>query len=495
MSMDRPKNYIKTRNALLLMISRTLQALAFLLPLGSIGQSLPDSIIINYNTYIQSYSGGDTLYRVEKYAIIRHGSHYRLNNKSINKNEIIGLLQELTVPSNSTNSLTKYGIDTTWIKKNPEQLLKLYPGKGEVEWNKEQRTFLYNKLTNIKDHQRQLNSHLRSGCCYSMHNSYRNQFQLKTYINGNLVENMYSRKRISGYFYPWTNSKTDTLYNFEIESKLNRLLSLKRKIKAPMSGTNLLDYLVKNTVDNNMQALYKLSAYSYLNEINELKSDFEIVSFEEVYGRGRYIWNEPKTMKIQLTNKSMLQNVTLCFLASKQGNTIYSRDSIKKEYKTIIDRVQSIDFIKNYLTQNPKSKLDIYYFNNNGINAYNIENVNKSPEAWLRHEKYVESLQWYEKTNTTPGFDLDDAIRTSQQIDCGCNYRFDQAYIKQAIFFEIVDEYGNNSIWFLLPDNKVLLYLMEGDRVLNYNSTDFGITAHLDYPCVLFDGAGQQIRR
>jgi len=477
------------------MIRRILQVLTFLLPLSSIGQILSDSIIINSITFANNYTGGDTLYGVDKYSIVRHGNNYRLNNKSINKDKVVGLLQELSMPNNSTNSLTKYDIDTIWVKNNAEQLLQLYPDKDRVEWNQEQRTFIYDKLTNIDNHQRQLAYYLNSGCCYTMHNNYRYQFQIKVYANGNLTDHISSRKRVWGYYFPWTNSKSDTLYNYEIENSLNKLLSLKSKVKAPMSGNTLLEYLVKNIVDNNMQVLYKLSAYSYINEINELKSDFEIISFEEVYRRGRYIWNESKTMKIQLRNKSMLQNVTLCFLASKQGNTIYSRDSIKKEHKTITDRIQSIEFIKNYLVQNPKSKLDIYYFNNNGINDYNIESVNKNPETWVRHDKYVESLKWYEKSNIAPSFDLNEAIRVSRQNDCGCNYRFDNAYIKKAIFFEIIDEYRNSSIWFLLPDDKVLLYLMQGDKVLNYSYTDFGNVTHLQYPCVLFDKEGQQIKK
>jgi hypothetical protein len=475
------------------MIRSIILVLTFLLPLCSFGQVLPDSVVINSITYVNNYNGGDTLYGIDKYSIVRHGSNYTLNSKSINKEKVVLLLQELAVPSNSINTLIKYGVDTAWVRNNPEDLLKLYPDKDRVEWNQEQRKFIYGKLTSIKDHQRQLDYYLNSGCCYTMHNSYRYQFQINVYANGNLTDQISSRKKVWGYYYPWTNSKSDTLYNYEIENKVNKLLSLKSKAKAPISGNKLLEYLVKNIVDNNMQALYKLSAYSYLNEINELKSHFEIVSFEEVYGRGRYIWNEPKTMKIQLKNQSMFQNVNLCFLASKQGNTIYTRDSLKKEYKTITDRIQSIEFIKNHLNQNPKSKLDIYYFNNNGINDYNIESVNKNPSEWVKHDKWLEGLKWDSLHNIKLSFDVNESIKTSERVNCGCNYRFERSYIERAIFFEIHDSNHNSSIWFLLPDNKVLLYLMQGDKVLNFSHSEFGKLAGLQYPCVLFDKSGQRI--
>ena len=90
-----------------------------------------------------------------------------------------------------------------------------------------------------------------------------------------------------------------------------------------------------------MPTLYKYSAYSYKPEIDELKTDFEIISFEEVYGRGRYIWDEPKTMKVVLKTQSMLNNINLAFLASKQGNTVSILPTpcinLSPTYRTLLD--------------------------------------------------------------------------------------------------------------------------------------------------------------
>ena len=147
-------------------------------------------------------------------------------------------------------------------------------------------------------------------------------------------------------------------------------------------------------------------------------------------------------------------------------------------------------FITDYLSRNPKSKLDIYYFNNKVINEYNIESFNKNPREWAKHDKYVESLNWYAKSNIHPSFGIDKAIKTSMQNDCGCNYRFDRSFIGNAIFFEITDDNESNSIWFLLPNGKILLYLMQGSKVLNYNYKEFGASAGLQYPCVVFDNQG-----
>ncbi|MFN8290747.1 MAG: hypothetical protein U0U70_10845 [Chitinophagaceae bacterium] len=459
------------------------------------GQTLPDSVVIIKNTYVNNFSGSDNIYRTDSYSIILDGNRYFLNGDRIAKSKILNLRKELTKPGNADNSLAKYKLDTNWIKNNPAELLSLYSDKERVDWNRQQKEFIFKKLNDLSLYKEELNNFLSSGNSYTIHNSYKNEFSIKFYYKGAVSTEVKSRKYVWGYKMPWTNQSGDTLYNFNIEAKLKSILSTKEKTKAPLKGEKLQKYLVNKIVDNYMPSLYKLSAYSYQKEIEELNSDFKVVSFEEVYGRGRYIWNEPKTMKIVLENKLMYDNVKLVFMASKVGNTIYSRDSIKKDYKEYIQRIQSVKFISDYLIANPNSRLDIYYFNNKGINDYNIESVNKNPSTWARHDKWVESLKWYEKNNIKPAFDIEQSIKTSQQNDCGCNYRFDNSYINKAIFFEVQDANHSSSIWFLLPDNRVLLYIMDNPTALNFKRSDFNDKKEygLIYPCAIFDSNGQKI--
>lgn len=461
------------------------------------GQTLPDSVVITYNTYVNNFSGSDNIYRTDNYSIIRDGNRYVLNGDRVSKSKILNLLTELNEPSNSDNSLAKYELDTNWIKSHPEDLLTQYSDKERVDWNEQQKEFIFNKLTDLLIYKEELSDFLSNGGSYTMHHSYKNEFVVKIYTKGSITNEVKSRKYVWGYKMPWTNQSGNTLYNFNIEKTLKDILSTKEKIKAPLKGDKLQKYLVNKIIDNYMPSLYKLSAYSYQKEIEELNSDFKVVSFEEVYGRGRYIWNEPKTMKIVLKNKLMYDNVSLIFLASKYGNTIYSRDSIKKDYANYINRIQSVKFISDYLISNANSRLDIYYFNNKGINDYNIESVNKNPTTWTRHDKWVESLKFYEKNSIKPTFDIDQSIKTSRQNDCGCNYRFDKSYIEKAIFFEIHDTNNNSSIWFLLPDNKVLLYIMDNATALDFKRSDFGDKKDygLLYPCALFDTEGKRVTK
>ncbi|WP_372473924.1 hypothetical protein AB4865_01240 [Capnocytophaga sp. ARDL2] len=141
-------------------------------------------------------------------------------------------------------------------------------------------------------------------------------------------------------------------------------------------------------------------------------------------------------------------------------------------------------------------KLDIYYFNNKPTNDYQIDGFNKNPEQWKRHDNFLESIKKYENTIPKPSFANDEAIDVSKCLYCGCNYRFEKDFAQQAIFIELNNkEAGENTVWYLLAGNTVLLYLMQGENVLDFHYTNFGDKKGLQYPCVLFDLEGNQIDR
>ena len=269
--------------------------------------------------YVNDFSGSDNIYRTDNYSIILDGKKYVLNGKRVAKSKILNLLTELTKSDNIDNSLAKYELDTNWIKSHPEDLLNLYSDKERIDWNEQQKEFIFKKLTDLLNYREELSDFLSNGGSYTMHNSYKNEFEIKFYTKGTITKEVKSRKYVWGYKMPWTNQSGDTLYNFNIETILKDILSTKEKLKAPLKGDKLQKYLVNKIIDNYMASLYKLSAYSYKKEIDELNTDFNVVSFEEVYGRGRYIWNEPKTMKIVLKNKLMYENIILPIFETKES--------------------------------------------------------------------------------------------------------------------------------------------------------------------------------
>lgn len=454
-------------------------------------QTLPDSIIVRQNLYMATFGNEeDTLYSSTETVIKNKNGSYFLSEKKIKLKDIYNLLEAIKAPQSFDKFFNTSGIDTISIRKNPKKLLK--NSKDDFIWNKQQLDFILPKLSNIENYKYQYKKIINQGGYRGMHSNYLNQYIIAIYSNGKIVNRLTSRKLAYGAMSPWKDDSGEEYYDANIDNFITIITANKRKYDTP-HGKRLLKQLSEEIINQNSAKLYNLSAYTYYNEIQELNSDFEINNFSEVRGRGRYISNAPEAYQISLKNKKMLPNVYIQFIASAKNKKLYSRDSIKTDYEDIVNRVQSINFISDYLSKNKDTKLDIYYFNNKAINDYNIDGINKNPEEWAKHDQYLEGMKRYDSIIPKPSFANEEAIKTSERIYCGCNLRLNKSFLEKAIFFEINDEEGN-SVWFLLPDNRVLLYIMEGDRVLNYNYDTWGNEyTGIQFPCKLFDINGMQL--
>jgi hypothetical protein len=473
------------------------------------GQTFPDKIRIVQNTY--EYSAFiDTVELYSSDTIVL-----------TNKRKISKLFTELERYDSEEQLLNKFEIDTSFIHNNPDAVLKLYDGKEKFNWNEKQKEFVFQKLNDATLLREELNNYIsnyrpkktyhrfsisrllkfrRVGICGMGMPTYRSEYVISVYNENNITNIFTSRRSTSGYNFPYKDQLNRVVYNYKIDKQLNEIFKRKIKIEEPLIGNGLLKYIVNQIVNNNIRELYRLSGYSYENEISELSTDFKIISTEEVYGRGRYIWNEPKTIKITLKNEHMLPNVQLQFLASAVGNSIYSRDSIKAEYQDVLNKVQSLDFVTEYLKNDASARVDIYFFNNSAINEYNILKINKTPDEWERHDKYIESLKWYETSDIKPSFDIKKSIATSQRNNCGCNLRKEKSFFNDAIFFEIRSSRNPSSIWFLLPDKTVLLYHLEtyhpeNARVLDKDLNSMTSEIYLPFTCLLFNDKGELIKK
>lgn len=463
---------------------KTLHTIILLLFTGTLlAQSSKQNIEVQYNLYVTDFDNQEYLYKTRQINIKQ--------SKKVNQ-----LLAELKNVKSVNQVFKETNIDTILIRQNPKQLVKLYDDKY-IGWNNQQENFISEKLSQIETYQKYFESYLELGCCVHMHQRYRDEYVIKIFEKGTLTNTFTSRKSLPNTKkIPWTDGNNLKNYNQNIDKLFFEIIGSKKQYQKLMVGNELTKHLVTKIIDYHKPTLYELSAYDYFEELNELKSDFEILNIGEVYGRGRYIWNEPKTYYARLTNELMMPRVNIMFLATKEGKSIYSRDSIKSDYKDIINRVQKVEFLMDYISQNKSVKLDIYYFNNKPINDYNIDNFNKNSEQWIKHDKFLENIKKYDNTETKPTYANEDAIRVSKQLYCGCNFRFEKEFAQKAIFIEMKNqENKENSVWSLLPDNTILLYIMQGEKVLEYNYTEFGKSGGLKYPCVLFDLKGNIIGR
>ena len=109
-------------------------------------------------------------------------------------------------------------------------------------------------------------------------------------------------------------------------------------------------------------------------------------------------------------------------------------------------------------------------------------------------------MKWYETSDIKPSFDIDKAIKTSERNYCGCNYRFESNFINEAIFFEITSDRNPSSIWFLLPDETVLLYHvqsyhMEDAKVIDKQISKYSTDLKLPWVCLRFDRKGSLVTK
>ena len=69
----------------------------------------------------------------------------------------------------------------------------------------------------------------------------------------------------------------------------------------------------------------------------------------------------------------------------------------EKNYKDILERFQNDNFISDYLNKNKNSKLNVYYFDDKGINNYNVKNINQDEKSWEKFDAYEKNLRkWHE---------------------------------------------------------------------------------------------------
>lgn len=456
-------------------------------------QELPNRIIINKPENIKP---GFEFYSYEEaeYVMINEKDYfclYRNNNnkkekskendleliKKVSLKQISNLINEIYNPMYDSLSLSIIGIDTNYIKNNSEKYFHfIEKRKFNKKLSREEIEYSYEEMKNISNYEYALKREILSLNCGSLY-PVESNMKIKLLYNDSIVILNSNNSSPSHFFIiPWTfehNKKKS--FNVNISKSLFEIFEDKLLLDKNISNQDRLieilftSYVVYKISDD----LLKISYKQFSEEINELKKEFQILSIEEVSTSNRYDNGDYQRFNIELKNSLMQDNVYLqCTLYNFKGE-LYTRDSILKEYKDIVNRVQSIDFISDYLSKNPNSRLDIYYFNNNGISENTIEGFNGTPNGWKEYDKNKSYLN----------------------LNCGCNFRLDNEYLKGSIVFDLEEEEKLHSTWILLPDNTPVLYILDSDSIFNYSRKDLGFDQEHSYihPCKKFDRKGNII--
>lgn len=335
-------------------------------------------------------------------------------------------------------------------------------------------------------------SYISAGCCIHMHQRYREQYVIEVYENNRQAEVYTSRKSLRGARkIPWSDTLGTSNYNPNIEKYFFKLIGSKKGYEKILTGERLTNYLVNEIANYYESYLRDLSAYDYYRYFNALSAEFEIMKIGSAGGITGIYLGGGKYYYARLRSKSFLSQVDLFFYASKRGNNLYTPDSLLADYQHIADKVQDVTFIVEFLEKNKSTGLSLYYFDNKPINTYVVDLFNANPKRWLMHDRFLALKKGFENADSLPSYVNEDAERVSKELYTGCNYRFEKDFVENSIMFQLRDsERRECSTWILLPDDSVLLYSMQGEKVLQYHYSDFGKFKGLQRPCVLFNKTG-----
>ncbi|MDP4262506.1 MAG: hypothetical protein Q8941_08240 [Bacteroidota bacterium] len=466
--------------------------------------TLPDSLELTDKSfaYLNSYS--------YKYLFIKHGHSYiiylvyssvkdKKGEKILNSRKRVGsvpekninqLQEEISSENFRQLELVNFGYDKDWIIRSTELIFQ-YVKKEYHNWTGKQEKFVKEKLSDIANYESALKRVILNDGYIPISKHSGATFETILYYPNNKKQLVLASENVLGF--PWTIDGRES-FNPKLPVAFYSLIPQNKSFNRDRFKlkSNLMADLAKQIFEDKCRSeMSELASLAFEREIDELKKSFQIIEAKEYAYFGRYIESDSQTFRITLKSPVSFSGIYVQYFISRQGSTLYSRDSLLKAFPAIRDRIQGIKFLMDFILADTARRIDICYFDNKAITDYHIDGFNKNPVEWKKHEQWIKSLEWYKTSNIKPGFDIEESIQTSQQNNCGCNFRYDNKYLEQSIFFELIDEYKNTSIWLLLPDGTPVLWYFQGQNAYKYSYRDYKTKGRgVQYACRKFTANG-----
>ncbi|MFK7748378.1 MAG: hypothetical protein AB8B65_08315 [Kordia sp.] len=193
-------------------------------------QHIEKEVYVIYNLYASGFDGEEYLYETDSIKI-------KNNRKTTN------LLSAISNVQSVDDIFKNSKIDTLKILNAPLDFIKKYKN-SKIDWNQQQQEFIKPQLRDIRLYKKYYLDYLNSGCCVTMHQSYRDEYQIRVFENNTLVDEITSRKSIGGFKIPWKSSFTETKsYNFDIENILFDIIHSRKKSPKLLKRKKLQKYL------------------------------------------------------------------------------------------------------------------------------------------------------------------------------------------------------------------------------------------------------------
>lgn len=477
---------------------RTIIILLFFVGTKAVFASQPDSIVIYDNSwaFLNSYQ--------YKYLLVNNGKkfvfyqtykHIR-DNKGKKESSVIkkigtisfevisSLIKALSDNNFSKLQLQNFGYDKEWIHSNSDKLFSYVKDKND-HWTTQQVSFVKQQLSDIDNFQSAVNRVVGQEDIYIIAKDGGTEFKATFYYKDQKTIVVTANENPFGM--PWQVDTTKS-FNPAIPKLFSEILPDNSTFnKGRFSNFSyLMPELAKQIYDDKCgKKMDELAALEFQKEIDELKEKFKIQSASEYgYGDG-YIREDKQVIKIIIHDSTMLENLNIDLYLTREGNTLYTRDSIIAKGNNLVNTVQGIPFIKNFLLADTSRKLMINFENGASINPMVIDGFNKTPEQWKRSDWWTSILLQDDSLGRKHNFNTEEAIKTDRRVNCGCNFRLDNNFLKGGIHFVIHDEKtGNWSTWIVLPDSTIVLWWIHGDGFSNLTYKDLGTDGRgVQYVC------------
>lgn len=376
----------------------------------------------------------------------------------------------------ATLSIANFGYSRQSLENKQDKLWNYVKGRYK-HWTDFQKQFVMAELLKVDNYNKALRrSILKEGYLTLTHHG-GSEFMLTIYY-GNKTKILQSNDNLFGF--PWKTDKYET-FNMLVPKLVSQIIPENKsfnKNRFNRDAKDLLEILAMQIYNDECESnLQKMAPLAFKKELSELEPFFTILNSKEHPYYGRYIYPDSQTFKITLKNDLMKYGVSLQYFISRKGNTLYSRDSLLKKYKSVIAKVQNIKFLMQFLEEDTARKIEICFFDNRAFNNYNIESFNKNPAEWQKYDEMIKRMPDQSKFIN---------------LYCGCNFRMKNDDLENAIFFELINEFNDKSIWVLLPDETPVLWFFEGPKAYKYSYKDYetkGVS--VQHACIKFDSEGQ----
>lgn len=467
--------------------------------------SQPDSIVIADNSwaFTNSYSykyvlinNGKTfvLYQTYKFVRDNKGEKQSADKKKIGTvsfGKIDELITTLMDSSFSILKIENFGYNEEWINSNVDNIFGLIKHKRD-HWTVAQIAFAKQQLSDFKNYQNAIRITVGQEGIYIIAKDGGTGFKANFYYPDKSIE-VFANENPFGI--PWMVNSIKS-FNPAIPKLFSEIIPANRSFNKKRFDdfSNLIPELAKTIYDDECnEKMNELAALEFQNEINELKSKFQVTDAREKSSRDGYIWDNGQVINIKLHDTTMLPNLFIDLYLTRQHNTLFSRDPILKEGDKIVQTIQNVSFLKDFLLADSKRKLMIKFENGASINDKVIESFNNTPEHWKQSDKWTSMLLKDDSLGISHSFNTAESIKTSIQVDCGCNFRLDNNFLKSGIHFEIHDEKTNNwSTWIILPDSTIILWWIEGNGFSKYTYSDLGTNGRgVQYVCKKISRTGE----